>query len=111
MYVRIFWGRVKQGKWDEYERFYNENVGPVSQKMKGFLGRQLMRSTVDPDEGASISLWETMEDLARYERSPERQRLALAVEHLYAGQYWIGHFETPTWFGSDLKSMVARLRS
>ena len=26
MYVRMFWGRVKAGKWDEYERFYNEKV-------------------------------------------------------------------------------------
>ena len=98
MYVRLFWGRIKLGRWDEYESFYNEKVVPVSKGMKGFRGRQLMRSTENPDEGASISLWETHEDLQNYERSPERQRIALGVEHLYAGEYRIGHFQTEGWF-------------
>ena len=94
MYVRMFWGRVKAGQWDEYERFYNEKVAPVSKHMNGFRGRALMRSTENPDEGASISLWETLEDLGNYERSPERQQIALGAEPLYAGEYWIRHFET-----------------
>ena len=98
MYVRVFWGRVKPGMWDEYERFYEEKVVPVSQHMRGFRGRQLMRSTENPDEGASISLWETIEDLGNYERSPERQQIALGSEPLYAGEYWIRHFETESWF-------------
>jgi heme-degrading monooxygenase HmoA len=98
MIVRIFWGRIKLGMWDEYERHYNENVVPTAQRMKGFQGRQLMRSVENPDEGVSITLWDSVEDLLNYERSPERQRVALKGERYYAGQYWIGHFESGSWF-------------
>ena len=98
MYVRIFWGRVRLGMWDEYVRHYHEKVAPVSADMKGFRGRQLMQSTENPDEGASISLWDTIEDMGNYERSVERQRVALNAQDLYAGEYWIKHFETDTWF-------------
>ena len=70
MYVRVFWGRVRLGMWDDFVRHYNEKVAPVSEDMKGFRGRRLMQSTENPDEGASISLWETLEDMGNYERSP-----------------------------------------
>ncbi len=98
MIVRIFWGRIKLGMWDEYESHYNENVVPTAQSMDGFSGRQLMRSVENPDEGVSINLWDSIENLGNYERSPERQRVALEGLPFYAGEYWIGHFESDAWF-------------
>ncbi len=98
MIVRVFWGRIKLGMWDEYERHYNDNVVPTAQGIKGFRGRQLMRSTVNADEGMSITLWDSVEDLGNYERSPRRQQVALQGERFYAGDYWIGHFEAKSWF-------------
>ncbi len=65
--------------------------------MKGLQERQLLRSTEDPDEGISVSIWDSMEDLLEYERGEFRQSLAKEVEHLYRGEYWVKHFEVTTW--------------
>ncbi|MFQ5851165.1 MAG: antibiotic biosynthesis monooxygenase family protein [Candidatus Binatia bacterium] len=93
MVVRIFWGKLMLGKWDEYERYYNETVVPNTAKMKGFRGRQLLRSKEDPDEGISLTFWETNQDLENYVKSPERQKGAREAENLYTGEYWVKHFE------------------
>ena len=58
-----------------------------------FFRRHLLRSTEDPDEGISVSIWDSMEDLLEYERGEFRQSLAKEVEHLYRGEYWVKHFE------------------
>ena len=64
--------------------------------MKGLRERQLLRSTEDPDEGISVSIWDSLEDLLEYERGDFRQQLAKEVEHLYRGEYWVKHFEVTT---------------
>ena len=61
--------------------------------MPGFSGRQLLRSTKNPDEGVSITYWDTQEDVENYDKSPQRQENARAADHLYAGEYWVKHFE------------------
>ena len=93
MYVRMFWGKLKIGMWDEYERLYNGNIEPLAQDLKGFRGRQLLRSTESPDEGISLTVWDSLEDMEHYRLSPRRQQLAKQNEHLYAGDYWEKHFE------------------
>ena len=71
MYVRIFWGKLVPGTWDAYERHYLENVVPLSEQFKGFQGRQLFRSMTNPDEGMSISFWDTQEDMEKYGNDQE----------------------------------------
>ncbi len=93
MHVRMLWGRLRVGMWGEYERSYNEHIEPLTRGRKGFLGRQLLRSTENPDEGASVTLWDSFEDLQAYDRSAERQEAAKALEHLYTGEYWVRVFE------------------
>ena len=73
MYVRIFWGKIKPGRWDEYEAHYNENIQALGEKMPGFSGRQLLRSTENPDEGTSITFWDTKEEVDAYDKSSQRQ--------------------------------------
>ena len=48
----------------EYGRYYNEKVVKAAEGLKGYKGRRLLRSVENPEEGISISLWETKEDLA-----------------------------------------------
>ena len=93
MFVKVFWGRLRPGKWEEYEKLYNEHISRVSEGLTGFKGRQLLRSTENPDEGVSITMWDTLEDLREYDQSDERQRAAGAAEHLYTGEYWQRNFE------------------
>ena len=93
MYARVVWGKIKPGKWEEYEREYNKTVVPKSREIKGSRGRRLLRGVEDPNEGISISLWETKEDMENYAKSAERQVRAQEAEKLYVGDYWVKHFE------------------
>lgn len=93
MYVRMVWGSLRAGSWSEYEHHYRERVSESATEVKGLQQRQLLRSSEDPDEGMSLSVWDTLEDLLNYERSEFRGNLAREVEHLYRGEYWVKHFE------------------
>ena len=93
MYVRMVWGKLRPGTWGDYEHHYNERVSTGNNDIPGLRERQLLRSTEDPDEGISLSIWESMEEMLNYERGEFRQKLAQEVEHLYRGEYWVKHFE------------------
>ena len=93
MFARVLRCKVKPGMWDDYERYYNEKVVPPTQKMKGFQERRLLRSLDNPDEGISICVWKTKEDLENYVRSIERQSIVLEAEKLFAGEYSVRDFE------------------
>jgi heme-degrading monooxygenase HmoA len=94
MFARVLRCKVKPGMWDDYERYYNEKVVPPTQKMKGFQERRLLRSLDNPDEGISICVWKTKEDLENYVRSIERQSIVLEAEELFfAGEYSVRDFE------------------
>jgi heme-degrading monooxygenase HmoA len=92
MYVRMVWGKLRPGSWGDYARHYHERVAGAGD-VKGLRERQLLRSTEDPDEGISVSVWDTLEDLRNYETGEFRQTMAREVEHLYRGEYWVKHFE------------------
>ena len=93
MHVMVVWGKLRLGGWEQYEHFYNQRVAPTNGAVKGLRERQLLRSTEDPDEGMSVSIWDTQDDLLNYERSELRQSLAKEAEHLYRGDSWVKHFE------------------
>ncbi len=93
MHVFVVWGRLRLGAWDQFEHFHSNRVMPSTKEIKGLHDRQLLRSTEDPDEGMSISYWDSEEDLLNYMRSPLRESLAKEVEHLYRGEFWVKHFQ------------------
>ena len=92
MYIRTVWGKLRPGAWEEYERHYHEGLAGAAH-VQGLQERQLLRSTEDPDEGISVSIWDTLEELREYETGELRQNVAREVEHLYRGEYWVKHFE------------------
>ena len=93
MHVMVVWGKLRLGTWEQFENFYNERVKTNAGSVPGLRERQLLRSTEDPDEGMSVSMWDTQQDLINYERSQVRQELAKEAEHLYRGDFWVKHFE------------------
>ena len=93
MYVRMLWGRLKTGMWDEYEKYYNEHMNQLTEGMDGFRGRQLLRSTENPDEGLSITLWETLDAIHAYTRDPRYTEVSRGIQDLYVGEYWVRQFE------------------
>lgn len=91
--VMMAWGKLRLGAWDQYEQFYRESALQSGNEIPGLTARLLLRSTEDPDEGISVSHWQTEEALLTYERSPLRRTMAQEIENLYRGQFWVKHFQ------------------
>ena len=91
--IMMAWGKLRLGSWDQYEQFYRDQVLQGGGAVDGLKDRMLLRSTEDPDEGISVSLWDNEEALLRYERSDVRRSMAQEVENLYRGQFWVKHFQ------------------
>ena len=49
-------GKLRRGSWEEYSRIYHETVDDITKDTKGLCGRQLLRSTENPDEGLSVTM-------------------------------------------------------
>jgi heme-degrading monooxygenase HmoA len=78
MIMRITWGRIHPGKWDEYEKTYNATVVAKSKDIKGLRGRWLAQDTSDKDTGYAVSLWDSVEDMQAYEQSDYYKKEILA---------------------------------
>jgi heme-degrading monooxygenase HmoA len=100
MLARVAWGKVKPGAWDAYERVYREEILPASRNVKGLRFRELLRGNDDPNEGISLTLWDSREDMEAYERGEIYQRCTSRVTEFYVGEYWIKHFDVR--LGEDL---------
>ena len=99
MYIRLVSRSLRPGHWDEFKSYFQDRYVPGTSETKGLQRRQLLPSTENPDEGISLSFWDTLEDLLAFERSPVRQELAQGLEEFYPalaypmGDYWVKHFE------------------
>ena len=45
MFVRMVWGKLRAGSWEEFERHYHERVTVATIRPSGLRERQLIRST------------------------------------------------------------------
>lgn len=61
--------------------------------MAGLRARCLLQSTETPDEGLSLTLWETLEDMEAYGASEERERLLPHLAHIWLDDEWPKGFE------------------
>ena len=93
MFARVAWGKVKPGTWEAYERIYHEEILPGTRDVKGLRFRELLRGADDPNEGISLTLWESREDLDAYEQSSLYQRLTDRARAFYVGEFWVKHFD------------------
>lgn len=99
MFVRMVWGRLKPGAWEEYEKYYLEKVFPYNERFDGLLRRAILRGIAGADEAVSLSTWETEEALHGYEESNLRKQFADDIQKSYAtswsyitGEYWVKTF-------------------
>jgi heme-degrading monooxygenase HmoA len=90
MIMRITWGKLHPGKWDEYERAYNATVVAKSKNVKGLQGRWLSQDTADKDAGFAVSLWESLADMQAYEQSDFFQKELLPTLQ----PFFVGEFRT-----------------
>ena len=100
MFCRMVWGHLKSGSWEDYERYYRENVFPLNEKIDGLMSRSILRGIDVEDEALSLSVWNTEEDLHWYENSNLRKQFADDIQRNYAtswsyitGEYWVRTFQ------------------
>ena len=100
MYVRMVWGHLKPGSWDDYEAYYREKVFPYNDKVDGLLSRSILRGIDGEDEAVSLSVWNTEDELHGYENSNLRKQFADDIQQNFAtswsyitGEYWVRTFQ------------------
>jgi heme-degrading monooxygenase HmoA len=65
MHMRISWGRLKPGRWDEYEREFKKQTR--REAVKGLKARYLVRDTTRPDAGFAITVWSSARAMQAYD--------------------------------------------
>ena len=78
MIMRITWGKLRPGSWNQFESTYNTTVAAKGRNVKGLRGRWLLQDTDDKDTGFAVSLWERAADMRAYEQSEFYQKEILA---------------------------------
>lgn len=89
MIMRITWGKVHPGTWEEYERAYRATVVERSEDVEGLRSRWLVQDRDDPDAGYAVSIWESVEHLQAYRDGEFFRQIQEALQ-----PYFIGEFQT-----------------
>lgn len=91
--VRIIYGKLRPGAWDDYEAAYRSVMAAHGQA-SGLRARWLTRDVDDPDAGYSISLWEDEASMRAYESSALlHQTILPKLTPFFSGQYETTHCE------------------
>jgi quinol monooxygenase YgiN len=69
--MRVAWGRVEPGKWDEYEAAYRKGAEEAG-RPDGLLAHRLLRDIDDPDTGFTTLVWESRQAMEAYENSANK---------------------------------------
>lgn len=93
MVIRITWGKLRAGAWDEFERTYRANVITKGENVKGLRGRWLAQDSGDKDTGFAVSLWDTLADMQTYERSALYTEIIAPLQPFFVGEYKTYHCE------------------
>ena len=88
MIMRMTWGKLRPGSWNDFEKTYNATVAKKGAKIKGLRGRWLLQDSNDKDTGFAISLWDSAADMQAYEQSDiYRNEFAPALQPFFVGDY------------------------
>ena len=91
MIMRITWGKVRPGKWGDFEQAITGPVVAKSNGVKGLRGRWLAQDVEDRDAGYTVSLWESDEELEAYMKGPLYQEIVTLVQPFFAGEFRTTH--------------------
>jgi len=93
MVIRITWGKLRAGAWDDFERTYRANVVTKGKTIKGLRGRWLSQDSADKDTGFAVSLWESLADMQAYEQSALYREITAPLLPFFVGEYRTYHSE------------------
>jgi heme-degrading monooxygenase HmoA len=85
MFIRITWGKLKPGAWDDYEAAFRK-VMPQTMGAPGIRGRWLIRDLDEKDAGYSIAMFESERDMRAYtENADVRAAIRQALDPFHTG--------------------------
>ncbi len=84
MFMRLVQVKVKPESSDMLAGLYAQQIVPVLQQTPGCIYASLIRSTSNPDESISLTLWETAHDADVYEQSGSFQRLIAEAQPYFS---------------------------
>ena len=87
MVIRITWGKLQPGKWDDFERTYRATVVARAKDVKGLRGRWLAQDAADKDTGFAVSLWDSAADIQAYEQSALYKEVVAPLQPFFVGEY------------------------
>jgi heme-degrading monooxygenase HmoA len=69
MFMRLVNLKVKEGRLNDFARFYEERTIPALQEVNGCLYASLLKPTDDDVECVSMTMWRSQKDIEAYEMS------------------------------------------
>jgi heme-degrading monooxygenase HmoA len=88
MFMRITWGRIATGRWNDFETAYKEVLSREKSPV-GLKHRWLVRDRNDGDAGYSVSLWETEAALRAYAASKERAEATARLKPYFIDEFTV----------------------
>ena len=86
MIMRITWGKLRAGSWQEYEQAYRATV--AGKEVPGLQGRWLAQDVNDSDGGFAVSVWESLDAMHAYEQSAVfKQEIQPKLQPFFVGDY------------------------
>lgn len=92
MFMRIVWGKILPGKWNEFEATFKTAMAGRGE-LKGLQNHWLVRDQGDPNAGYSITLWASEEEMRAFWESPRRKEVMAPLEPFYVNQFTTTHCE------------------
>jgi len=86
MIMRITWGKLRAGSWQEYEQAYRTTV--AGKEVPGLRGRWLAQDVNDQDGGFAVSVWDSLDAMHAYEQSTVfKQEIQPKLQPFFVGEY------------------------
>lgn len=92
MYMRIVWGKIVPGKWNEFEAAFKTSMATRGE-VKGLKEHWLARDQHDANAGYSITLWNAEADMRAFWDSQRRKDVMAPLEVFYVNQFTTTHCE------------------
>ena len=90
MYMRIVWGKILPGKWEDFNVAFQTAMATRG-NLNGLKNHWLARDQSDPDAGYSITLWDSEEAMHAFWDSDKRKEIMAPLEPFYVNQFTTTH--------------------
>lgn len=88
MYMRIVWGKILPGKWNEFETAFKTAMANRGD-LGGLVNHWLAQDQADPNAGYSVTLWDSEASMQAFWNSQKRRDVMAPLEAFYVNQFTV----------------------